>query len=659
MRLNDNLRSGVRTGVAIAWLALALLTAPAANAQSPPLEVYGNLPAIERAALSFSGNRIALVALFHNERCVAILSSDNKVQRTFAIGDLKVSSLTWAGDDLLLLGHRNTAALGIGFTADKTELSSMTVLSMSDGAHWGIFQKERRVTGGISGFYGLSERMGRWYGYFGGITLEQSSSAGDTPDYLNSTQPVLYEVDLLSGKTRPIAKRAEDENVHRDWIVGADGTVAATFDIRDTRGDWTLRNAAGAVIATGHNAKGDVDLMGLGRSANSIFYLQQNETTKSREFFEISQGGGTPVEMLQDVAVSETLFDKSSREFIGYATDEDYPQARFFSERRNAIALAINKAFPDRHAELQDWSGDFRQQLVKTEGPGDPGTWWFVNLDAGSAVNLGTSYQVPRSQVGPVRMVKYHATDGTELAGVLTLPPGREAKNLPVIMLPHGGPAARDYPQFDWWAQAFAVQGYAVFQPNFRGSTGYGVAFEQAGHGEWGRKMQTDISDGLAELARQGIVDPKRACVMGASYGGYAALAGVTLQQGLYRCAVSVAGIGDIAAMYHTDVEESGQSALTVNALDDILGKYKNFDSVSPINFVSRADAPILLIHGKDDIVVHYSQSKDMEKALRKAGKVVELVTLNGEDHWLSKSETRLDMLQRATEFIRKYNPPD
>ena len=326
---------------------------------------------------------------------------------------------------------------------------------------------------------------------------------------------------------------------------------------------------------------------------------------------------------------------------------------------RTPLSSRSTRRFPIVTRTLKIGVSDFQRQIVKTEGPGDPGTWRYVDTNARTAIPLGTSYQVPRAQVGPVRVVKYRALVGMELAGVLTLPPGKEAKALPVIMLPHGGPAARDYPRFDWWAQAFAVQGYAVFQPNFRGSTGYGAAFEQAGHGEWGRKMQTDISDGLAELARQGIVDPQRACIMGASYGGYAALAGVTLQQGLYRCAVSVAGIGDIGTMYATDVRESGNTATMVNSLNSILGKYRNFDNISPINFASRADAPVLLIHGKDDTVVNYSQSKDMEKALRKAGKVVELVTLNGEDHWLSKSATRLEMLQHASEFIHKYNPPD
>ncbi len=147
------------------------------------------------------------------------------------------------------------------------------------------------------------------------------------------------------------------------------------------------------------------------------------------------------------------------------------------------------------------------------------------------------------------RMVDYRASDGLALRGVLTLPPGRRPKALALVVLPHGGPEERDYPRFDWWAQAFASRGYAVFQPNFRGSSGYGVQFRNAGLGEWGRKMQTDISDGVADLAKKGIVDPKRACIVGGSYGGYAALAGVTVQQGLYRCAVSVAGVADLSDM--------------------------------------------------------------------------------------------------------------
>jgi dipeptidyl aminopeptidase/acylaminoacyl peptidase len=282
-----------------------------------------------------------------------------------------------------------------------------------------------------------------------------------------------------------------------------------------------------------------------------------------------------------------------------------------------------------------------------------------VDIKTGQADILGTAYSVKGVDVGPMRMVHYKAADGLDIHGVLTLPPGRPAKNLPVIVFPHGGPGARDYPGFDWWAQAFASRGYAVLQPNFRGSTGYGAPFQRAGDGEWGRKMQTDISDGLAYLVREGIVDSKRACIMGASYGGYAALAGVTLQKGLYRCAVAVAGVSDILKMTRTDVRESGGSQLLLRAFRATLGKESDRRAVSPVNFVRRADAPILLIHGKDDTVVPYDQSVDMASELRNAGKPVELVTLPGEDHWLSRSETRLAMLAAAMRFVQTHNPAD
>ncbi|MDB5704830.1 MAG: peptidase prolyl oligopeptidase, partial [Sphingomonas bacterium] len=351
--------------------------------------------------------------------------------------------------------------------------------------------------------------------------------------------------------------------------------------------------------------------------------------------------------------------DTRSRQLIGYVLEGDVPEAHFYNARQEKVMAATRRAFPGVNVRLVDWSDRFDHLIVQTDGIGDPLTWWKVDIATGQANPLGVSYAMAAADVGPMRMVRYKAADGLDVSGVLTLPPGRPGKNLPVVVFPHGGPSARDYPGFAWWAQAFAAQGYAVFQPNFRGSTGYGAAFQQAGNGEWGRKMQTDISDGLGELVRQGIVDPKRACIMGASYGGYAALAGVTLQQGLYRCAVAVAGVSDVQQMYQTDVAESGSDPSLIRGLKAEIGSGRALKDVSPIRFADRADAPILLIHGKDDTVVQYAQSSAMARALRQAGKPVEFVTLPGEDHWLSKSATRLAMLQAALAFVERNNPPD
>jgi dipeptidyl aminopeptidase/acylaminoacyl peptidase len=260
-----------------------------------------------------------------------------------------------------------------------------------------------------------------------------------------------------------------------------------------------------------------------------------------------------------------------------------------------------------------------------------------------------------------VRVATYSARDGRPIKALLTLPRGREPKNLPLIVLPHDGPASHDEAGFDWMAQAFASRGYAVLQPQFRGSSGFGWNFESAGFGEWGRKMQTDLSDGVRALASQGFIDPKHVCIVGASYGGYAALAGVTLEQGVYRCAVSVAGLSDLRKFLGGPKADAEHSS-TVRYWDRFMGakdpKDPVLDQISPASHAAAASAPILLIHGKDDTVVPIEQSEIMERALRGANKPVEFVALKSEDHWLSREATRMQMLQATVAFLEKNNPP-
>ncbi|WP_295527694.1 S9 family peptidase [Novosphingobium sp. Chol11] len=627
---------------------------PARAAEPVPLATFGHLPGFERAAISPTGDRIAVVGTVDGVRRLIVLDQAEKPLLALPLGEAKVRGVYWAGDDRVLVYKSDTSNLGVNFTADKVELFSMIVVPINGEKMWAVFEHNKLITGGVRRFLGIQERAGRFYGYFGGITLD-----GDfrSAPYLRNTKPVLYEVDLQDQKTTEIAPRSEDQ-IFRDWVLAANGAVSATLDFDSRSGSWNVKNGTGQRIAEGTNPLGKVDLVGLGATAGTAI-LSETDAEGGRHWFEIPLAGGERKEILPDAALNDVYFDPVTNQLIGYKIEGDVPAYSFFDPYRQKVAAAIVKAFPEFQAHLQGWNDRFDHLLVMTEGVGDAQTWWMIDIKGRNSREIGHSYPIKAADVGPMRMVKYTAGDGTEIAGVLTLPPARKAAKLPVVILPHGGPGARDYPGFDWWAQALASRGYAVLQPNFRGSTGYSAAFRRAGYGQWGRKMQSDVSDGLAWLVAQGIADPKRACIMGASYGGYAALAGVTLQQGLYRCAVAVAGVSDVAKLASTDIQESGNNDTLKRALKEELGERKDLRPISPINFAAKADAPILLIHGKDDTVVAYAQSTAMAAALRTSGKPVELVTLPGEDHWLSRGETRLAMLEAAVRFIVVNNPPD
>jgi dipeptidyl aminopeptidase/acylaminoacyl peptidase len=243
---------------------------------------------------------------------------------------------------------------------------------------------------------------------------------------------------------------------------------------------------------------------------------------------------------------------------------------------------------------------------------------------------------------------------------VLTLPPGSDGKRLPLVVIPHGGPIGiYDHVGFDYWAQAFATRGYAVFQPNYRGSGGYGPVLRQAGLGQWGHRMLTDISDGVMALAKAGTIDSTRVCIAGASYGGYAALASVTLMSGVYRCAVSVSGVTDVGALMENfgDSSDKAEGRYAQALFGAAFSGAAAVADISPLRHADKASAPILLIHGKDDTRVPFVHSLSMDVALTKAGKPVTFIPLEGEDHFWSHESTRVQILTDSVAFVQKYNP--
>lgn len=624
-----------------------------AVAEPVPLDVYGDLPGIEQVAISPSGGGLAIIGRAQGQRQLIVLDQQRQPRATASVGDLKIRDLQWVGEDAVMVVNSATQSLGPMFTAQLYEFTGALIVPLDGSKPWMVFDRSQTIGKTIRGQYGIRLVGDKWQGFFGGIELDLRKTG---PEFVNGA-PSLYAVDMRSNSARKIADAADSR--FRTWRIDGHGRVAATLEVTGN-GRWQVENARGLVLASGVDPTGDIGLIGLGKDGSTIIYAVEDDRDGERRYFEVPLAGGVPNEILSGVGIDALYFDRTNGQLLGYLESGTPPKPFFFDPVRQAAARKILKAFPKLNVTIADWTPNFSHLLVHTAGNGDSGSWYVVDMAKLKADIVGNDRPllVPE-RVGPISTVAYKAGDGLELDGVLTLPPGREAKNLPVILLPHGGPHSHSEATFDWWAQAFASRGYAVFQPNFRGSTNHDDGFRRAGQGQWGRKMQSDISDGLAELQRQGIVDARRACIVGASYGGYAALAGVTLQQGLYRCAVAVAPVSDLQDLYATEARESGYSKMTWKSLRESLGQPSTFAAVSPRRLANKADAPILLIHGKDDTVVPFKHSDAMAGALRSAGKPHQLVVLKGEDHWLSRAETRKQMLEAAVRFVVQHNPPD
>ncbi len=446
------------------------------------------------------------------------------------------------------------------------------------------------------------------------------------------------------------------------FAVKPDGEVIGRAEYFPEKQLWHLLYRKGDGWKEIYKHKSDVaipSLLGLGRDGQSLVVYLKTEADDG-QYFEIDSEGKLS-DPLPAPGISRTaLFDPITFRVCGFATFDGWFSYHYFDPVRQALVAKAQAAVPGYRMSIIGQADDPNIMIVYSEGDDDAGSNYLINFTTGETTELGALYpDLPIEWLAPKRAIRYKAADGTEIEGYLTLPLGRDARNLPLIMHPHGGPAARDDMSYDWEVQAYASRGYAVLQPNFRGSTGYGHVFEHLGDGQVGHKMQTDLSDGVRFLASLGTIDPKRVCIVGASYGGYAALAGAAFDPGIYNCAVSIAGLGDatkwleIQRGYLAEIDSPGYTYLL-----RLLGPEDALGGISPIKHAEKINIPILIMHGKDDSVVPISQSTDMVKALKEAGKNVSYFEVAHAEHGATTEASRIEILRHTLDFIEKYNPP-
>jgi dipeptidyl aminopeptidase/acylaminoacyl peptidase len=336
---------------------------------------------------------------------------------------------------------------------------------------------------------------------------------------------------------------------------------------------------------------------------------------------------------------------------VGATFAEDRRRVVYFDREWERLHSDLSRAIPNLPLiDIVSSSADGQRMLIHAGSDNDPGRYFvFDRSSRNLAEIIPARPELEGVRLANVRAVTYPAADGTRIPAYLTLPPGREARGLPAVVLPHGGPSARDEWGFDWLAQFLAHQGYAVLQPNYRGSAGFGDAWlQQNGFRSW-RTSIGDIAAGARWMASEGMADPARLAIVGWSYGGYAALQTGATEPDLFKAIVAIAPVVDLQQL-----RDDYRGYTSASLVERFLGTGPHLVEGSPLRNVRRISAPVLLFHGDRDLNVRVIHSRRMQGELREAGKQSDLVIFDGLEHDLADSAARTQMLTRIAGLLRE-----
>ncbi len=352
-------------------------------------------------------------------------------------------------------------------------------------------------------------------------------------------------------------------------------------------------------------------------------------------------------------------FSDLSDEILATSYNDDRPRIYFKNKEFEKAYNDIKKKLGDREVNFQSGTKDETKWIVVTNSDVDPGTVWLYDR---KNRNLKTLYQVreklDRNALSPMKAVRYKSSDGLEIPAYLTIPKGSNGKNLPTVLYIHGGPWGRDSWGYHSYAQFLANRGYAVLQPNFRASTGYGKKFLNAGNNEWGQKMQDDITWGKKYLVEQGIADPKRVAIMGGSYGGYAALAGVTFTPDEYAASVAIVAPSNLQTLleaippYWEAIRTVFYKRMGDPNTPEGLAQMKR---QSPLTYADRIKTPLLVVQGANDPRVNKRESDQIVIALRDRNYPVEYLVAPDEGHGFARPVNNMAMIATSEKFLAKH----
>lgn len=675
-------------------LCLAAITASADTVAPIPVQAFFSYPKVSSAEISPDGKYLAMVVsdddTGEDQKFLAIIGSDDRKMKTgFKVADgLEIWRYWWANSERVLIATATqTGALSAAtpdgslyaINVDKTQSLQLLGRKPTDQpspapSKPGLPDPTKNFTHIVTRPHPKASTSSTFF--FNGMVYipDQDGKHVLVQGWEEGKSRLqALDVDVYSGDVQVVT---ESPTGGGDFLADKDGKIRLAWGEDPDTGDPQLfyRDATDSAkwrdlsllykdIDTGED---DSDPLRMSQDGNT-FYWWGRADGGTMGVFSVN-----PANMEKRLLYAEPGFDVDGFLFGDYPGNQDkllavetfpgLPEFHVIDQKdpETAVLLALREAFPAQQVFVTSATRDGSLMVVYVGSDKNPGDYYLFNVKTLKADYLfSTLDQIDPDKMASMQPVTFKARDGLVLHGYLTTPPGQAAKDLPLILLPHGGPhTIRDYWGWNPEAQFFASHGYAVLQVNFRGSGGYGMQFQDLGYRNWGTVMQDDLADSVRWAEQQGIADPGRVCIYGASYGGYAALENVIRYPALYKCAVGYVGVYDLTLQgKYSDTERSASGR---HYLDVVLGHNTNdLKRYSPVYHADEINVPVLIAYGGRDQRVVPDNAKELMDAMDQAGKKYEVIFDPYEDHGFKKPEHRFELYTKMLAFMDKYIGPD
>jgi dipeptidyl aminopeptidase/acylaminoacyl peptidase len=614
-------------------------------AENLPVAAFGKLPQSQQVKLSPDGNKIAFINNIAGNTMIGVTDLVEAKTRYLVSTDnqkFKIGWYLWANDDLLLVSADYPVT---SRTLKYTETRLLKVKIDGSEGFESVFKPRK------------SERVPQFQNNI--IDL-----LPDEPDYIlmaldlkRANTPDVYKMNLTNNRKRERIYKGKSHI--NNWMTdqqhklrlgfGRDETKIfyRLFDIK--KDEW--RNIWEYEIFDAP----DLSPLGFGLNPDELYIRANYEGRYAIFKVDVSKADLPRTLVFHDPdydVEGSLIYSQKTNDVIGVYHGEADNAKVFFDPVYDAFQTALNTALPDAYNNVSSFSADERKYILYTSKSQSPGAYYLGNRDTNELTFVLEQYPLLYQQkLSGKNKILYKARDGVAIEGYITQPHTNVKNTKGAIVLPHGGPMARNYAGFDWFSEFFASRGYTVLEPNFRGSSGYGFKFEMESVQKWGGAMQDDLADAAKWMIKEYDIDKNKVCILGGSYGGYAALMAAVKQQDVFKCAASFAGVSDLELILAKARRFTNNEVVKKQFGTDSDVLEKN----SPVNFAKEINIPVLLIHGDKDRVVDVKHSRDMYEELQDYKKEVEYIELENGNHHMEIEAHRMKVLTAFDAFLQKH----